>query len=79
MQNILMHIEQTLKLKMAIMKILTNATKIIQPVLVDDKDIETPNIPLKITSIFQILCYTTHSGKIKTSPHITNSKAILEK
>ena len=32
---------------------------------VDDEDIETPNIPLKIQSIFQILCYNIPRGKMK--------------
>ena len=31
----------------------------------DDEDIETPNIPLKIQSIFQILSYNIPRGKMK--------------
>ena len=42
---------------------------------VDDKDIETLNILLKIKSIFQILCYTIHRGKIKGPLHTMNSSA----
>lgn len=32
---------------------------------VDDEDIETPNISLKIQSIFQILCYNIPRSKMK--------------
>ena len=46
---------------------------------VDDEDIETPNNISKIKSIFQILCYTIHRGKMKTPLHFISSSAIYEK
>ena len=39
---------------------------------VDDENVETPNFPLKIKFLFQILCYTIYRSKMKTPLHIMN-------